>query len=87
MQWYVYIVRCADGTLYTGITKDLDRRIKEHNFDNGLGAKSLRYRRPVSLVYYQSFSDQSEAARRERAIKQWRREYKLKLIEKFRGSP
>lgn len=85
MPWYVYIVKCSDGSLYTGITKNLGRRVKEHNSDNQLGAKSLRYRRPVVLVYYQVFVNQVEAAKRERAIKRWRREYKLKLIEGFEG--
>lgn len=83
MQWYVYIVRCADGSLYTGITKDLARRLEEHNSDNLLGAKSLRHRRPVSLVYYQEFVNRAEAAKRERAIKQLTRENKLKLVEEI----
>ncbi len=83
MNWYVYIVRCADGSLYTGITKNLKRRIEEHNSDNRLGAKSIRYRRPVALVYYESFVAQSEAAKREKSIKRWTRKYKLKLIEGF----
>lgn len=83
MNWYVYIVKCADGSLYTGITNDLKRRIREHNYDNRLGAKSLRYRRPVSLVFSEEHKTQTGAARRERSIKQWTREYKLKLIEKF----
>ena len=83
MPWYVYIVRSADDSLYTGITTNLARRLEEHNSDNRLGAKSLRYRRPVVLVYYKDFKGQVEAAKRERSIKQWRREYKLKLIERF----
>jgi putative endonuclease len=83
MSWYMYIARCADDSLYTGITKDLKRRILEHNSDNRLGAKSLRCKRPVSLVYYEPFADQSEAAKRETAIKKWTRKYKLKLIEGF----
>ena len=91
MNWHVYIARGKDNSLYTGITKDLARRLKEHNSSNRLGAKSLRPRRPVVLLYYQEFINRSEAAKRERAIKQWRREYKLKLIDKFgldnQGSP
>ena len=83
MGWYVYIVKCADGSLYTGITKDLERRVREHNYDNCLGAKSLRYRRPVSLVFSEEFETQTDAAKRERSIKRWTREYKLKLIENF----
>ena len=83
MSWYVYIAKCADGSLYTGITTNVKRRIKEHNSDNRLGAKSLRYRRPVSLAYYEVFSSQVEAAKREQSIKRWTRKYKLKLIERF----
>ncbi len=79
----MYIAKCADGSFYTGITKDLKRRIWEHNNDNYLGAKSLRYRRPVAPVYYEEFETQTEAARRERSIKRWTRKYKLKLIEGF----
>jgi putative endonuclease len=83
MGWYLYIVRCADDSLYTGITKDLRRRICEHNTDNDLGAKSLRHRRPVSLVYYESFMTQGEAAKREKEIKGWSRKKKLELIKGF----
>lgn len=83
MAWYVYIARCINNSLYTGITKDLKRRIYEHNSDNRLGAKSLRYRRPVVLAYYELFATQVEAAKRERSIKRWTRKYKLKLVEKF----
>ena len=50
--WYVYIVRCNDGTLYTGITKDLERRLAEHNSPKG-GAKYTRTRKPVTLVYFE----------------------------------
>jgi putative endonuclease len=81
MIWYTYIVRCRDDSLYTGITKDLDRRILEHNTDNKLGAKSLRHRRPVSLVYCEKYVTQADAAKREMSIKRWTRKYKLKLIE------
>lgn len=86
MEWYVYIARCADSSLYTGITKNLKRRIQEHNSDNRLGAKSLRYRRPVVLAYFESFATQVEAAKRERSVKRWTRKYKLKLIEGFNPS-
>ena len=82
MRWYMYIVRCADDSLYTGITKDLERRIQEHNSNNILGAKSLRNKRPVTLAYYETFQNQTDAAKRERAIKKWRREYKVKLVMK-----
>lgn len=85
MDWFVYIVKCSDGSLYTGITIDVKRRELEHNTDNKLGAKSLRGKRPVKVVYYETFNSQSKARKREEAIKNWKREYKIKLIE--RGLP
>ena len=66
--WYVYIVRCNDGTLYTGITKNLDKRIDEHNSGNG-GAKYTRPRRPVTLVYTEQVESRSDAAKREYQLK------------------
>lgn len=83
MSWYMYIVRCADNSLYTGITTDLERRILEHNSNDRLGAKSLRHKRPVNLAYYEMFTTQIEAAKREASIKRWTRKYKLKLIAGF----
>ena len=68
MQYWVYMVRCADDTLYTGITDNLERRIKTHN--SGKGAKYTRGRRPVVLVYQEACADKPEALRRELAIKQ-----------------
>ena len=65
--YYVYLLRCADGTLYTGFTNDLARRLAVHNA--GKGAKYTRGRRPVELVYWESFSNKSSALRREYAIK------------------
>ena len=82
MNWFVYIVECSDNTLYTGITTDIVRRVKEHNTNDKLGAKSLRGKRPVILVYSELYSTQSGARKRESAIKGWTREYKLKLIAK-----
>jgi putative endonuclease len=67
-QWYVYIVRCNDDTLHTGTTKDLKRRIAEHNSKNG-GGKNTRSRRPVQLVYAEKFESRSEALKREHQIK------------------
>lgn len=75
---YTYILRCADGTLYTGWTVDLQKRLKVHNC--GLGAKYTRSRRPVELVYYEAYEDKQEAMRREYAIKQMTRTEKIKLI-------
>ena len=82
MKWYVYIAKCSDGSLYTGITTNLKRRITEHNNDDVKGAKSLRPKRPVVLKYFEIYNNQIMAAKREGAIKNWKREYKIKLIEK-----
>jgi len=79
MVYYLYILQCADSTLYTGITTDLARRVAEHN--NSLkGAKYTRVRRPVRLVYNEVYSDRSTASKREYKIKKMPREEKLKLI-------
>lgn len=77
--YYVYLLRCADGTLYTGFTNDLARRLAAHNA--GRGAKYTRGRRPAELVYWESFSNKSSALRREYAIKQLPRRQKLTLIQ------
>jgi putative endonuclease len=74
-QWYTYIVRCADNTLYTGITTDVERRLKEHNSDKK-GARYTRGRRPVALVHCEMFSSRAEASRREAAIKKMKAERK-----------
>ena len=79
--YYVYLLRCADGTLYTGFTNDLARRLAAHNA--GRGAKYTRGRRPVELVYWESFSNKSSALRRECAIKRLSRAEKLSLIQSF----
>ncbi len=76
---YTYMVRCADGSLYTGWTTDLEKRIRSHN--SGRGAKYTRSRLPVHLVYAESFAEKEEAMRREAAIKKLSREEKEKLIE------
>lgn len=83
MKNYVYIVECGDGTLYTGWTNCLERRLKNHNA--GRGAKYTRSRRPVKLVYSEVYDTKKEAMRREYAIKQLTRSEKLKLIENGRG--
>ena len=75
-----YILRCADGTLYTGWTNDLPRRLLAHN--TGTGAKYTRPRRPVILVYQESFDSKQDAMRREWEIKQLTRSQKLQLIAK-----
>lgn len=66
--WSVYMVRCADGSLYTGITKSLSKRIEEHNHSN-LGSKYTRARRPVVLAYSERCESRSAASKREAAIK------------------
>jgi putative endonuclease len=76
--WYVYIVRCADGSLYTGITKDVESRVSLHNA--GRGAKYTRTRRPVELVYSEEVADRGAAMRRECVIKRLRPIAKRKLI-------
>jgi len=79
--YHLYILKCADKTLYTGITVDLARRIKEHN-DSKLGAKYTRNRRPVKLVYSKKFRNRSSASKAENRIKNLSREEKLVLIKK-----
>ena len=78
MNWVVYILRCADGSLYTGITNDLDRRMSEH--EAGQGAKYTRGRGPLEMVYSESCEGRGEASKRENEIKSLRRNQKLELI-------
>jgi putative endonuclease len=75
---FTYLIQCADGSLYCGWTNDLEKRVKAHNA--GHGAKYTRSRRPVKLVYYETFATKQEAMRREWEIKQLRRAEKLDLI-------
>lgn len=76
---YTYIVECRDGTLYTGWTTDLEKRIKAHNA--GKGAKYTKNRAPVRLVYYEEYETKQEALKREYAIKQLTKKEKLALIQ------
>jgi putative endonuclease len=79
--YYVYIVQCADSSLYTGITTELERRIKEHN-GSEKGAKYTKVRRPVHLVYSEKYPDRSAASKREYEIKKkMSREEKLAMIK------
>lgn len=78
-QWYVYILRCCDDTLYTGSTDDVTRRVQVHN--SGKGAKYTRCRTPVEVVYTEICESYSAALKREYAIKQLTRQEKLALIE------
>ena len=77
--YYVYVVQCADGTLYTGITNDLIRRLVEHN-SSRRGAKYTRGRRPVTLLYSEEFSDRATASAAEFQIKKLSRAEKLRLV-------
>lgn len=79
-QWYVYILQCSDGTLYTGSTDDVTRRLAVHN--SGKGAKYTRSRRPVVVVYTEECESYSAALKREYAIKQLTRQQKIELINK-----
>ena len=77
---YTYLVKCADNTLYCGWTNHLEKRMEAHN--QGKGAKYTKTRRPVELVYYESYPTKEEAMRREVQIKKLSRKNKLFLIEK-----
>jgi len=79
MAWFVYILRCGDGSLYTGCTDDVQRRLAVHR--SGKGAKYTRSRLPVELVYQEEVPDRSAALRREAAIKKLKRQEKLRLME------
>ncbi len=78
--YYLYLVQCADKTLYAGITTDLARRVREHN-ESASGARYTRARRPVTLVYSRKFKDRSAATKAEASMKKLSREAKLKLIK------
>ena len=78
MEWWVYILRCADESIYTGIARDVDRRAAVHN--RGQGAKYTRSRLPVTVVWREAQPNKGAALRREAAIKRLRREEKLALI-------
>lgn len=76
---YTYILKCKDGSYYTGWTNDLNKRLQAHN--DGKGAKYTKYRRPVQLVYYETFKSKQEAMSREYAIKHLSRKEKEELIQ------
>ena len=79
-KWYLYILRCGDGTLYTGITTDVEKRLAAHRA--GRGAKYTRGRGPLELVHWEELPDHSAALKREHEIKTMPRQEKEKLIEK-----
>ncbi|MDD5561263.1 MAG: GIY-YIG nuclease family protein [Candidatus Omnitrophica bacterium] len=78
MSWYVYVIECSDSLLYTGVTKDLQRRVKEHN--SGYGCRFTRYRAPVKLVHSEEVESRPQALIREAEIKRFPRAKKLKLF-------
>lgn len=77
---YTYMMKCADGTLYTGWTTSVEKRLKAHN-EGKDGAKYTRAKRPVELVYYEGYATKEEAMSREYAIKQLTRKEKLALMD------
>ena len=77
---YTYILKCKDGSLYTGWTNDLEQRVAAHN--TGKGAKYTKARRPVQLVYFEEFETKEQAMKREYAIKQMARKDKLELVRR-----
>ena len=79
MTHYVYVVECSDGTLYTGYTTDVERRVKEHNA--GEGAKYTRGRTPVEVVHVEEYATRSEAMSREAEIKNMSRKEKERLVD------
>jgi len=81
--WFVYVLRCADNSLYTGITLDVNKRLDEHNGIERNGAKYTQARRPVELVYQEASSSRSAACKREYAIKKFDKSQKELLIKQF----
>ena len=80
-QWYLYVLRCGDGTLYTGITTDVERRLEAHR--SGRGAKYTRGRSPLTLVYQECCESHSHALRREREMKALPRQKKESFLEEY----
>ena len=83
-EWYLYVVECADGTLYTGITTNINRRLNEHNYGSR-SAKYTRSRRPVKLRYTKEYKNQSQASRAEYKFKKLTRKRKLEIINDKTG--
>ena len=81
--WYVYLLRCADNSLYAGITTDLSRRLDEHNFSNKRAAKYTRVRRPVNLVYSEQLTSRSTATQRECQLKKLSKITKERLVASY----
>lgn len=85
MKYYVYLLKCADESLYTGITTDVNRRIQEHNGELPGGAKYTAARGPVELVYQAEFDNRSEASKEEYRIKQLKVEEKRELVKQTKN--
>ena len=85
--WYVYFLRCADNSLYAGITTSLERRLLEHNECNKKAAKYTRVRRPVTLAYAESQPNRQQASRREYQLKQLSKKNKEQLVSRFVLNP
>lgn len=79
--WHLYIVKCTDGSLYTGVTLDVDRRLKEHQSKNGKGSKYLRGRGPLELVFTCQFENKNLALSEEAKLKKWPKRKKEQLIK------
>ena len=77
--WYVYLIQCKDGSFYTGVTSDIERRFKEHQTESGSFHTKLH--KPIKILYTEEYQKKLEAIRREKQIKSWRREKKLNLIK------
>lgn len=85
--WFVYYLRCADSSLYAGITTELERRVLEHNQCDKRAAKYTRVRRPVSLVYFEQHQDRQSASQREYQLKKLTKKQKEQLISHFDIQP
>ena len=85
--WYVYFLRCADNSLYAGITTSLERRLLEHNECNKKAAKYTRVRRPVALAYAESQPNRQQASRREYQLKQLSKKNKEQLVSSYVLNP
>jgi putative endonuclease len=84
--WWVYILRCGDGSLYTGIARDTERRLRQHNGDLAGGARYTRGRRPVELIWREALPDRARAQAREAEIKALSRREKLRLVRRGPGA-
>ena len=84
-RWYLYVVRCNDGTLYTGVSTDVSRRVREHNGSKKRGAKYTKSRRPVELVWSREYKNRSEAQSAEYSFKKLLHKQKWEIINENRS--